>query len=64
MKEYKVVITEQAQADLRIKLTYIRDHLRNHQAVQSIYDDYKLTRKALKDVAGTIREPDGLELKK
>lgn len=64
MKKYKVVLTKQAQADLRGKLVYIRDRLKNPQAVQSVYDDYKLTRKALKKVAETIREPDSKELEK
>ena len=64
MKKYKAVITKQAQVDLRGKLAYIRDRLKNPQAVQSVYDDYKLTRKALEEVAETIREPDSMELKK
>lgn len=50
--------------DLRDKLLYIRDRLKNHQAVQSVYDDYKLTRKTLGDAAETIREPDRNELRK
>lgn len=64
MKKYKVVITKQAQDDLRGKLAYIRDHLKNPQAVQSVYNDYKLTRIALEEAAETIREPDSVELKK
>ena len=64
MKKHRVVITKQAQADLRGKLAYIRDHLKNPQAVRSVYDDYKLTRKALEEVAETMREPDSGELRK
>ena len=64
MKKFKVVITKQAQADLRGKLAYIRDHLKNPKAAQSVYDDYKLTRSTLEEVADTIREPDSVELKK
>ena len=64
MKKCKVVITKHAQADLKGKLSYIRDHLKNPWAVQSVYDDYKLTRKTLEEVAETIREPDSIELKK
>lgn len=63
MKKCKVVITKHAQADLKGKLSYIRDHLKNPWAVQSVYDDYKLTRKTLEEVAETIREPDSIELK-
>ena len=63
MKKYRAVITKQAQADLREKLSYIRDHLRNLQAVQNVYTDYKQTRKALEDVAGTIREPESEKLR-
>lgn len=64
MKKYRVVITKQAQADLRGKLAYIRDRLRNPQAVQSVYDDYKLTRKTLGETAETICEPNNMELKR
>ena len=64
MKKYRIVITKKAQADLRDKLAYIRDRLNNLRAVQSVYDDYKLTWKALEEVAETIREPDSVELKK
>ena len=64
MKKHKAVITKQAQADLKGKLAYIRDRLKNTQAVQSVYDDYRLTRKTLEEVAETIREPDSMELKR
>lgn len=64
MKKYKAVITKQAQTDLRSKLAYIRNRLKNPQAVQSVYNDYKLTRNNLEEVADTIREPDSVELKK
>lgn len=63
MKKYKAVITKQAQEDLRGKLAYIRNHLKNPQAVQSVYNDYKLTRKTLEELAETIREPDSVELR-
>lgn len=64
MKKYKAVITIQAQVDLRGKLAYIRNHLKNPQAVQSVYNDYKLTRNTLEEAADTVREPDSMELKK
>lgn len=63
MKKHRVVMTKQAQTDLKDKLSYIRDHLKNLQAVQSVYDDYKLTRRTLGDVAATIREPESMKLK-
>ncbi len=50
MKTYRVVVTRQAQNDLREKLGYIRDHLKNPQAVKRVYDDYRQTRKALERV--------------
>ena len=64
MKKCRVAITKQAQADLRSKLAYTRDHLKNPQAVQSVYVDCKLTRETLQEAAETIREPDSMELKK
>ena len=63
MKKNRAVITKQAQADLREKLSYFRDHIRNPQAVQNVYTDCKQTRKALEDVAGTIREPEREKLR-
>ena len=63
MKKYRVVVTEEAQKDLRGKLAYIRKKLRNPQAVKNVYADYKLARKELEKVAGTIHEPDSEVLK-
>ena len=63
MKKYRVVITKQAQNDLRQKLSYIRDHLKNPQAVQSMYSDYKKTRAALAENAGSIHEAESDKLK-
>lgn len=58
MKRYRVVLTKQAQDDLRQKLSYIRHWLKNPQAAQSVYDDYRRTILALAEVADTVREPD------
>lgn len=63
MKRYRVVLTKQARDDLRRKLAYIRDHLKNPQAVQGVYDDYRRTAVALAEVAGTVREPDSDKLR-
>ena len=63
MKNYRVVVTEEAQKDLRRKLAYIRNKLKNPQAVKNVYEDYKLTRKELEKVAGTIHGPDSEVLK-
>lgn len=63
MKKYRVVVTKEAQKDLRGKLAYIRNKLKNPQAVKNVYADYKLTRKELEKVAGTIHEPDSEVLK-
>ena len=63
MKKYRVVATKQAQNDLRQKLAYIRDHLKNPQDVQNVYSDYKETRAALSENAGSIHEPTSEKLK-
>lgn len=63
MKKYRVVATKQAQKDLRQKLAYIRNHLKNPQAVQSVYSDYKETRAALAKNAGSIHEPTSEKMK-
>ena len=63
MKKYRVVATKQAQRDLRQKLAYIRDHLKNPQAVQSVYSNYKKTRVVLAENAGSIHESESEKLK-
>ena len=39
MKNYRVVVTEEAQKDLRRNLAYIRNKLKNPQAVKNVYED-------------------------
>ena len=34
MKNYRVVVTEEAQKDLRRKLAYIRNKLRNYRTIR------------------------------
>ena len=63
MKRYRVVLTKQAQDDLRQKLSYIRYRLKNPQAAQSVYDDYRSTVLALTEVADTVRVPDSGKLR-
>lgn len=58
MKTYRVVITKQAQNDLRTKLAYIRNRLKNPQALRNVYEDYRETRKELEQTAGIIHEPE------
>lgn len=44
MKSYKVVVTIDAQEDIKRYLRYIRNVKKNPQAAKSILDDYIATR--------------------
>lgn len=63
MKKYRVVVTKEAQNDLRAKLEYLRKHIKNPQAIKNVYEDYKNTRKALEVVAGSIHESESEKLR-
>ncbi len=63
MKQYKVIVTPDAEEDLRKYVAYLRDVKKNPQAVKNVLEDFRDTKKSLKNVAGSIKEPDSEKLK-
>lgn len=63
MKEYRVLITKDAKADLRRHLGYIKRQFGNTQAIRNVRNDFAETAASLSVIAGSIREPDSPALK-
>ena len=64
MKQYKVVLTPEAEDDLWRYLKYLQQDKMNPQAAANVLDDFEKTKMSLSDVAGSLREPDSEKLKK
>ena len=62
MKTYKVVITPDAEENLKRYLRYLKNVKMNPYAAKSVMEDYITTKKQLSTVAGAIREPDSEKL--
>ncbi len=63
MKTYRVIITPDAENDLKSYLSYLRDVKKNPQAVKSVLEDFRDTKNELKSVAHSLPEPDSEKLK-
>jgi len=63
MKRYRVLVTPDAEADLKIYLSYLRSVKKNPQAVKSVLEDFRNTKNDLKSVARSLPEPDSEKLK-
>ena len=63
MKRYKVVTTPELEKDVKSRVHYIAKNLGNPLDASRVWDDYKDTRKELKKVAGSLQDPDSIELK-
>ncbi len=63
MKRYRVLVTPDAEADLKIYLSYLRNVKKNPQAVKSVLEDFRNTKNDLKSVARSQPEPDSEKLK-
>ena len=64
MKQYRIIVTPDAEEDLERYISYIRNIKKNPQAVKSILEDFRETKKSLHDVAGSLRQPYSEELQK
>lgn len=62
MKTYKVVITPDAEEDLKRYLRYLKNVKLNPYAAKSVAEDYIATKKQLSAVAGSIGKPDSEKL--
>ncbi len=63
MKQYKVIVTPDAEEDLRRYVAYLHDVKKNPQAVKNVLEDFRDTKKSLQNVAGRLKEPDSEKLK-
>ena len=64
MRINKVIVTPDAENDLKAYLSYLRDVKRNPQAVKNLLEDFKETKHILSTIAPSIAEPDSEKLKK
>lgn len=64
MKEYRVIVTPDAEEDLRKYLLYLRKIKKNSQAVKNVLNDFKETKKELEKAAGSLANPESEELKR
>ncbi|HJD41412.1 MAG TPA: type II toxin-antitoxin system RelE/ParE family toxin [Candidatus Mediterraneibacter quadrami] len=62
--EYKVIVSEEAEADLDRYIRYLFAVKRNEQAARNVLEDFEATVKALKNVAGSLKLCDNEQLRK
>ena len=60
--DYKVVITEDAEADLDAFIGYLLFEKKNRQAATAVLDDFGLTKESLKRVAVSLKLCDNPKL--
>ena len=60
--DYKVVITEDAKADLDAFIGYLLFEKKNRQAATAVLDDFELTKESLKRVAVSLKLCDNPKL--
>ena len=60
--DYKVVITEDAEADLDAFIGYLLSEKKNRQAATAVLDDFELTKESLKRVAVSLKLCDNPKL--
>ena len=63
MKQHRVIVTPDAENDLRCYLGYLRNVKKNPQAVRNVLKDFSDTKKSLGRTADIIQEPESIKLK-
>ena len=63
MKKYRVIEAQIAKKDIKKYVGYLRNIKRSTQAAQALFDDYRVTKQRLAEVAGTIQEPKSQKMK-
>ncbi|WP_310603657.1 type II toxin-antitoxin system RelE/ParE family toxin [Anaerosporobacter sp.] len=61
--EFKVVMTEDAEADLDRLVSYLLFVKKNEQAARNLLDDFEVTKGSLIQVAGSLKDCTNLRLK-
>ncbi len=62
MKRRSVIVTPDAEDDLRKYLSYLRNKKKNPQAVKNVLSDFRETTQKLSDIADSIATPESAEL--
>lgn len=60
--DYKIVVTEDAEADLDAFIGYLLFEKKNKQAAAAVLDDFEATKESLKSVAGSLKFCDNPKL--
>ena len=63
MKTYRVVVSDDAKADLRRYRDYLLNQKKSRQAAENLVLDFRETRKQLEKVAGSLQEPNSEALR-
>ena len=63
MKTYRVVVTDDAKADLKRYRGYILKKFKNPQAARAVILDFRETRTKLETVAASLQDPESEILK-
>ena len=63
MKKFRVIVTPDAESELRGYLTYLRRVKKNPQAVKNVLKDFTETKKALSSVAKSLPDPESEKLR-
>lgn len=61
--DYKVVITEGAEGDLDVFVTYLLFEKKSEQAARNLLNDFEATKISLSNVAGSLKLCDNPKLK-
>ena len=64
MKNFRVVQTPNVEKDIRDRIRYIRNELKNPQAARSVWEDYLKTCESLQILADSIQEPSSIALQR
>ena len=64
MKQYKVIVTPDAEEDLESYVAYLRQVKKNPQAVKNVLKDFRETKISLGKTAGSIKDPESEALLK
>ena len=63
MKKFRVIVTPDAESELRKYLVYLRRVKKNPQAAKNVLEDFRETKKTLSSVAKSLSDPDSEKLR-
>ena len=63
MKRYKIIVTPDAEEDLKRYLQYLHHVKKNPQAVKNVLRDFQETKNELRNIAGSVSKPESCKLR-